>query len=979
MVGMLTIIHQNVRSMRKNFDLFLSELVARDILPDIIVLSEIWINSDESNLYTIPDYNLYLKCNDQYRAGGVAVYIKDSFKDVKFVELKCISADALLVSLSYLNTQLHILAIYRLLFCSIDLFVNELKQCFNDRNNLLINAINLIWIGDININISDDSSYNSDVDNYLALMSRNGLEGLIKEPTRITEQSQTCIDHVFVRVANKNMLQVIATVMHADITDHSLLRVEVRVVGRGRGSGERASPASPPSPRCRTDIAQLGQLIDSADWSPVYVQVDASSAFDTFFDIFQNLKSQSRVECVATIPTYRKLKPWITDFICMKIKWRNHVFKLMKRHPNNDHLKTYYRKIKNKLQNDIRNVKNNYYRNKFTQCKGDSRATWKLINRLTGQSKVNSKEINLEINNEITNDPCIVANEFNGFFLDILNQLNLTQKIPRNFSNLRYKDSFSSKQEPSSIYIYPVLPVEILKEINSLKTNTTPGIDNISSSLIKNVGTKIVDILTYLINFSIETGVFPSKLKSAVVIPIFKGGKEDKCNNYRPISLLSCFSKIYEKIIKQRLIAFLEKTGFFSDNQYGFRSGMNTEHALINFMNDVCIGLNESKCVSGLFLDIKKAFDTVDHNILLVKLFKCGVRGVALEWFKSYLIGRTQCVRVNQVNSDMGEIRSGVPQGSVLGAILFIVYINDLCNAKLNGKVTSFADDTALCYTEKTWESTRVSMTEDLEALQWWFTTNRMLLSAEKTKFINFNLKKDINLFNHITYKCADCLQNQSACKTSTCATVERTSIIKYLGLFVDSEVNWKSQIRRLKGKINNLLRYFYFLRNMADQQIMRTLYFALVQSRIEYGIVIWGNAYNTHIKPIHTLQKHFIRLISHKTKSDHSRPIFNQLKILPIKHLYVFKVLKQFFERSGNIPQNDNVYRKRLRSCNNFLVPKPSNTFFTRSYYFIAPRIFNSLPLDIKLSQNRHIFSTRLKKLLFEMESVESLLMVLK
>uniref|UniRef100_A0A1B6MQT2 Reverse transcriptase domain-containing protein n=1 Tax=Graphocephala atropunctata TaxID=36148 RepID=A0A1B6MQT2_9HEMI len=809
-------------------------------------------------------------------------------------------------------------------------------------------------------------------------MSENGLECLVNEPTRITEHSKTCIDHVFVRVDNRSLVEVNATVIDADITDHCLLQVDVRVLCDGRGSGETVSPPPLPAPQWRTDYALLNQLIDGADWSLVYVQLDASSAFDAFFDIFQNLISQSRVKCIAKNVKTKKLKPWMNDYLCIKIKRRNHIYKLTQTHPENKNLKSYYRRFKNKLQNDIKNVKDNYYKQKFEMCKGDSRATWEILNKLTGQYNNSDKQITLEINNTSSQDPLKIANEFNNFFLDIINQLDMNCTVPDNFTSLHYKEYFETKSEVHSMYIEPVLPAELLSIINSLKSNTSPGMDGFSSALLKIVASKIINVLSYLINYSFESGVFPKKLKHAVVIPIYKSGPESKCNNYRPISLLSCFSKVYEKIMKKKLIGFLQSTDFFGRRQFGFRTGMNTENALINFMTDVYNGINTNKCVSGLFLDIKKAFDTVDHKILLDKLHKCGVRGIVHKWFGSYLIGRQQCVRIKSVYSDMGEINSGVPQGSVLGAILFIIYVNDLCCAKLKGKLTAFADDTALCYIEESWDEIEIAMTKDLEALQWWFSSNHMLLSAEKTKFINFNLKKDINLVNQLNYKCAGCLiEQQNTCKTNKCAVVERTSLIKYLGMYVDSEVSWKVHIKRLKDKINNTLRCFYFLRSMTNQQVMRTLYFALVQSRIEYGIVIWGNAFSTHINPIFLLQKHFIRMIAYKNRFEHSRPLFNDFKIFPLKHLFVFKVLKLFYQRSGNIPQNENPYRQRLRNLNQHLVPKPNNTFFTRTFNFVAPRIFNKLPHDIKVLNSKNMFLNKLKKWLLQVDNIEELLTI--
>ncbi len=224
-------------------------------------------------------------------------------------------------------------------------------------------------------------------------------------------------------------------------------------------------------------------------------------------------------------------------------------------------------------------------------------------------------------------------------------------------------------------------------------------------------------------------------------------------------------------------------------NQFGFREGLSTESALKHFMDDVYFGLNTEKKVSGIFLDIKKAFDTVDHRILLKKLYSCGIRGNVHSWFVSYLSKRKQVVKLGSIFSDFGYIKSGVPQGSVLGIILFLIYINDLCNANLKGNLTSFADDTALCYVEKSWTDIELAMNSDLEAIQWWFSNNNMLLSPEKTKYINFSLREEQEFNNDIIYKCVDCLCQNTIC-LNNCAVVLRTNSIKYLGLILDSGVS---------------------------------------------------------------------------------------------------------------------------------------------------------------------------------------------
>ena len=428
------------------------------------------------------------------------------------------------------------------------------------------------------------------------------------------------------------------------------------------------------------------------------------------------------------------------------ISHRDKLFKKKKDNPMNHKIRSAYNLFRNRTTREIKKAKQNYYKDFFQNNLNNMKNTWKGIKNILNLSNNRGPQISqlLYKGKTIANNKSM-ANAFNEFFTEIGPRLN--EDIPSP-TNLRDPSIYLSPRIPHSFLIAPTTPHEVNDLIATLDDSKSSGPSVIPTKFLKMARNEISTPLSDICNSSFTEGIFPEKNKIAKVIPSHKKGSTKDVNNYRPISLLSVFSKIMEKLIAARLNDFLELHDIIYPQQFGFRSGCSTTHSLISITETINKTIEDKKFGCGVFIDLKKAFDTVNHQILLKKLEHYGIRDKALLWFSSYLTDRKQYVHLNGCNSDIKEITCGVPQGSVLGPIHFLLYINDLPNISDKLKFYLFADDTNIYLDDANLKNLEKCMNNELKRLYEWLCINRLSLNISKTNFVIFHAINKIYRIN---------------------------------------------------------------------------------------------------------------------------------------------------------------------------------------------------------------------------------------
>ena len=561
---------------------------------------------------------------------------------------------------------------------------------------------------------------------------------------------------------------------------------------------------------------------------------------------------------------------------------------------------------------------------------GENSLVWKTVNNFLNRKNENhkEKEITLKHNNIDEKNQKVVVNIFNEHCTNLGKEL--ANKITQPTSSVIRRNLMNS-----NIFFSNTDQFEVSNCIKELKIKKSTGYDQINSKTIKSIGNYIASPLSDVINKIFVQGKFPNSLKTGIISPIFKKGDKKVVSNYRPISVISNIAKIVEKVIKKRIVSYLETNNILSSNQFGFRQGVSTEDAIFRLTNNIHENLDNNKAVLCVFLDLAKAFDTVNHTKLLTVLEDLGFRGVALDLIGGYLENRVQRVKVGGELSEPLTVEYGVPQGTVLGPVLFTMYINGLLNQNTTGDISSFADDTVIMYTAENWNELKTIAEGDLKIVKSWFDEMYLTINFDKTKFIPFSCNRaNIPAYSHLRI----IIENREF-------AIYKTNSVQYLGIEIDRFLRWDVHVNNLIKKLRSIIFKFRQLKSFMNHKNLKMIYHALVESLLQYGITGWGSLYKSHLDPLEKVQKIFIKIICSRGRLFPTDQLFRLSGLMDIRQLFSYRLLLLQFRKKIPLTHIIHTYDTRHKKVTKIKTGKANKSIGQRMPKFILNVLYGKLP----------------------------------
>lgn len=923
-------------------------LSVKEIRFDAAVVSETWLKGFDLSSHGIPDFTFVAACREgSRRGGGVGIYVHSSCRIISWASSSSVDGNiqAVRVHLRRHGFEGHLVGIYSNHRENEDSLLDLLED-FLPRDDTLPSIVT----GDTNINLLEAAG----AEQYESFFLGRGYRHVVDQVTR--PMSGSCLDHI--AVANcENFLDIRPMIYRTSVfSDH--YPVLLTLTGKTELT-LTASEASYQRVINKASMSKFRDHLSATDWSPVHRSGDAEDALNRFstivFDVFdrcvplQNGKvGRKRPDGFHFGDGLKRLRRDVDKAHARYIKYRT-----------DDAKSTYYRK-RRRYRSALRSARENFYAKKFDEAEGKPARLWELINGICGRGKKQA-EVPSTITTELgcLTDSTEIVDALNRHFSSI--GLRTTAPLREQSTNTDEVMRTLWHAAPNSFSLVTVDEQEMRVAMQHTRADLRGSPTEVPSRLLKLSNETLASPLAHIYNLSVTAGHFPVALKASRLIPLYKGkGARDDLNNYRPIALVSYLSKVFERLAKGQMEQYLERRGFFSRSQFGFRRARSTELALTHLWQEIVDANEAGELCLAVFLDVAKAFDCIDHRNFQKMLSLIGCSKTTVAWFNSYLKDRRQAVSIGGLSSQWELVRIGTPQGSVLGPFMFILYMNFII-LSIQGAVQCrsivYADDTTLLFRVNPRhlnDDLRVA-TSGVKSAMSQFEKLGLVVNAKKTLFVLFrSAQRGLEVDPAVLSELAISLSPSATC----------------LGVCLNEHMKWDSHVDALTMKCYAVISSLRRLRQVgATTTVLLKAYKALFEPILGYCIAVWGGGYDSVMNRVRVLQNDAVRALFGRKRRDSVRHLYLEHDILTADQLIAVKRSAMIFRmQHGGIPQDicfpfEPLHARETRHAANLRVPKVGRELSRQSPRYCLPTIWNSLPSEIRSLSSAETFRSRVRE----------------